>query len=125
MYSSLFSTVLAQSGRLAVNIPPFDVNSLPQPPGYAYNTLADLLATRNAFGPIAIIFFVAGALLLINIILAGFALMTSAGDPQGVGAAKQRLTNSVIGLVLVFTAYFIVQIVGLVLNLPGITNEFK
>lgn len=108
-------------------VPPFDINAIPQPAGSPYKTLGDLLSTQNGIGlitPVALIFFATGLFFLINILLAGFALMTSAGNPQGIEAARVRITNSIVGLLLVFTAYFIVQIVGTVLNLPGITGEF-
>lgn len=74
---------------------------------------------------IPIIFALAGILLLIYLLYGGFHLMTSAGDPKGVAEAKGKITNALIGFIVIFLAFWIVQIIGLVFNLPGITIIFK
>lgn len=63
------------------------------------------------------LFSIAGILVLIYLIFGGIQLMTSAGDPKAVESAKGKITNALIGFVIVFAAYWIVQIVGGVLGL--------
>ncbi len=41
-----------------------------------------------------------GVLVLLMILISGFQYMTSAGSPDAVKAAKSRLTNAIIGLIL-------------------------
>ena len=67
----------------------------------------------------------AGMLLLLYLLYGGFRLMTSGGDPKAVEAAKAKITTAVIGFVIIFAAYWIVQIVARVLGLQGITNIFQ
>ncbi len=70
------------------------------------------------------LFPLAGILLLLYLIFGGFSLMTSGGDPKAVQGAKSKITNALIGFVIVFVAYWIVQILGTVLGIEAITNIF-
>ncbi len=51
--------------------------------------------------------------------------MTSGGDPKAVQSAKSKITNALIGFVIVFAAYWIVQLIASILGLEAITNIFK
>lgn len=62
------------------------------------------------------VFAAAGIGLLLMIISSGFTLMTSAGDAKKMAAGQQRLTNAIIGFLLVFGAFWIVQILGVILG---------
>ena len=66
----------------------------------------------------------AGLILLLYLIMSGFQFMTSSGDPKAMEGAKQKLTNAVIGFVIVFGAYWLVQIVAGILGLENITSIF-
>ena len=70
------------------------------------------------------LFPLAGILLLLYLIFGGFSLMTSGGDPKAVQAAKSKITNALIGFIIVFTSYWLVQILGTVLGIEAITNIF-
>ncbi|KKR89644.1 MAG: protein of unknown function with transmembrane region [Microgenomates group bacterium GW2011_GWC1_41_20] len=65
------------------------------------------------------IFGAAGIALLIYLILGGFQIMTSRGDPKAMQAAQSKITNAVIGFIIVFLAFIIVQLLGQVLGLKG------
>ena len=52
-----------------------------------------------------------GAIFIVLIILGGFRWMTSGGNAQKIEAAKQTLTNAIIGLVIVLAAYAITAFV--------------
>lgn len=65
------------------------------------------------------IFAAAGIALLIYLVLGGLQLMTSRGDPKAAQAAQGKITNAVIGFVIVVFAFFIVQIFGQVFGLQG------
>lgn len=73
---------------------------------------------------IPIIFFIAGALLLVFITLGGISLMTAAGDPKKTAGAKEQITNGIIGFFVVFTAFWIVQILAIALGLPSVLSIF-
>lgn len=75
-------------------------------------------------GIINIIFFVAGVLFLLYLLSSGVSMMTSRGDPKALEAAKGKLTNAAIGFFIVFSAYWIVQIISLILGLDGFGGVF-
>jgi hypothetical protein len=57
---------------------------------------------------------VAGIIFFILIILAGFSVITSAGgdDPHAQEKAKAFLTQAVIGLIIIFGAFWILQLIN-------------
>ncbi|QLG69924.1 MAG: hypothetical protein CH104c_0693 [Candidatus Woesebacteria bacterium] len=71
------------------------------------------------------IFAVAGILLLIYLILGGFQYLTSAGDPKKAQEAQSKITQALIGFVIIFASYWIVQIVAAVLGLDKIRQTFQ
>jgi hypothetical protein len=71
-------------------------------------TIGDLVSTG-----LGIAFVVAGIILLVSFIIAGIGLISGAGDnnPEKLEKGKQALTSTVIGFVVVFTAYWIVKLI--------------
>jgi hypothetical protein len=70
------------------------------------------------------LFTLAGLLLLLYLIYAGFGLMTSAGDPKKIQEAKSKLTNSLVGFIIIFVSYWLVQIIGKMFGIEAIQNIF-
>ena len=66
----------------------------------------------------------AGLFLLLYLIFRGFQLMTSGGDPKKMQEAKGKITNALVGFIIVFIAYWLVQIIGSVLGLGKIGEIF-
>lgn len=83
------------------------------------------LANTNVGGIIDIlltyIFPAAGIAMLLYLIWGGFQIMLSGGNPKNIEDGKGKITNAIIGFVLVFAAYWIVQIVAIAL---GLTTTF-
>jgi len=65
------------------------------------------------------IFGAAGLALLVYLVLGGLQMMTSQGEPKAMQSAQAKITNALIGFVIVFFAFTIVQIVSEVLGLRG------
>lgn len=86
--------------------------------------IGDLFSGNGGLGLNTIVFFLAGFALLLYLVFGGFELMTSAGNPDKAAGGKAKITNALIGFAIVFAAYWIVQIVGTVLGLEGITQTF-
>jgi hypothetical protein len=61
---------------------------------------------------VRIIFLLSGIILFVMIIYAGF--LTISGGTKGQEQARQVVTSAVIGLIIVFSAYWIMQIIKLV-----------
>ena len=70
------------------------------------------------------VFAFAGIGLLLMIISAGFELMTSAGDAKKMESGKSRLTFAIVGFLVIFTAYWAVQLLGIAFGIESITNLF-
>ena len=89
----------------------------------SYFGRGDLLA----IGPLVSVFLrgaftIAGLILLFYFILGGIGMIGSAGksDPKAAEQAKQTLTSAVMGFVVVFTAYWIVKLLGTLFGIPDI-----
>ena len=67
-------------------------------------------------------FVIAGLILLFYFILGGIGMIGSAGqsDPKKAEEAKQMITSALIGFIVVFAAYWIVQLIGQLTGFTGI-----
>jgi hypothetical protein len=70
------------------------------------------------------VFIAAGLLLLFNLILGGFGVLSSGGNPKNIEAGKSRITYALIGFVVVFFAYWLIQIVAYATGLGSIFEIF-
>lgn len=68
---------------------------------------------------------IAGIILLLNLLWGGISLMLTRGDPKAIEAAKAKITTSLIGFIIVFVAYWIVQIAATILDLQTIKSIFR
>ena len=66
----------------------------------------------------------AGLGLLLMLISAGYTFLTSAGDAKKMESGKERLTYAIVGFIIVFGAYWLVQILGIMFG-TSITSGFK
>lgn len=57
------------------------------------------------------IFPAAGLVLLFMIIAGGFQLLTSAGNPESTAKGYKRILYAVIGFIVIFVSYWIIQII--------------
>lgn len=107
-------------GNLAIDIKDsfFGTSNVLSPANYEGKSGISALVTLF----LRISFVLAGLILLFYFILGGIALMSSAGksDPKATEQARATITSAVIGFVVVFTAYWIVQLIGKLLGIPGI-----
>lgn len=62
------------------------------------------------------IYVIAGLILLFMLIMGGLGLMTAAGDPKKVEASQGRITMALVGFLIIFISYFIVQLVEVMLG---------
>lgn len=70
------------------------------------------------------VFPIAGLALLLYLIYGGYHFMLSGGDPGRAQRAKAIMTNALLGFVIVFVAYWLVQIMGQVLGVGQIASIF-
>ena len=67
----------------------------------------------------------AGLLLLLYLIYGGISLMLSGGDPKAIQSARDKITGALVGFMIVFISYWLVQIVGKILGIEAISNIFR
>lgn len=65
---------------------------------------------------------VGGIILFIMIIFGGFSFITSSGDPRKTEAAKATITYAIIGIVVLASAFLIVQVISNFAGVPAILN---
>lgn len=63
------------------------------------------------------IYIVAGLSFFILLIFGAFAIITSAGDTKKAEGGKAAATNALLGFLLIFASYWIIQIVELITGL--------
>lgn len=61
---------------------------------------------------ITYLFLVAILATLVFIIWGGFQWMSSGGDPKTIDGARKKITFAVIGLIITFMAFFVLNIIG-------------
>ena len=72
---------------------------------------------KSVFG---IILSLAGGIALILIIVSGYKLMASQGNPEAVQGAREQLASAVVGLLFIIFSLVILQIIGVdILHIPG------
>lgn len=69
---------------------------------------------------IPFIYVLAGLALLLMLIVGGFQLMMSAGDPKGVESGKNKVMYALVGFLVIFLSYWLVQVLQIVFGLPKI-----
>ncbi len=66
------------------------------------------------------VFVLAGLLLFVYLLIGGFGLMMSGGDPKAMDAAKSKITSAVIGFVIIFVSFWLIQILQVIFGLTEI-----
>lgn len=88
-----------------------------------HTAFGDISTNPEAFvGKVfAILLSLSGGIALILIIISGYRLMTSQGNPEKVQAAREQLTSAIIGLLFIIFSLAILQIIGVdILRIPGL-----
>ncbi len=67
----------------------------------------------------------AGIGLLLMIISAGFTLLTSAGDAKKMEEGQHRLTYAVVGFLIIFVSFWLVQLLGIMFGIKEFSTIFK
>jgi heme O synthase-like polyprenyltransferase len=67
----------------------------------------------------------AGIVAFFLIILSGYKFMNSGGDPKAADSARKTLTYAVLGLLLVFLSFFIIETISTVTGTGCILNFYQ
>lgn len=93
------------------------------PGGYQINPPAGFEAEFTDIGSVLsavlpIVYLIAGLILFGAIIFSGFNLLVSGGDEKKTAEAKGCLSNAVIGFVIIFVSWWLVQILEIIFGIP-------
>lgn len=94
-----------------LNLPGGQTITGPLPAG-RFTNLASLIT--NA---LPILFSIAGVILLLYLLWGGFDYLTSMGDPKKAESGRGKITNAIIGFIIIFAAYWLVQLVDYIFKL--------
>lgn len=71
------------------------------------------------------IFGIAGIVLFFMLIWGGFSWMTAKGDPKATSAAREKITKALVGFAIIFTAYWLAQILGKMFGISQFQGVFQ
>lgn len=81
------------------------------------------LYTNNVISAVISLFFIVGIIYFFwHLIFAGYHLIGSDGDPKKLETAKNEMTYSVLGVIVIFSIFGIMKMVGTVLGIAGLEN---
>ena len=63
------------------------------------------------------VYVIAGLILLFHLISGGFQMMTGASEEKKITEAKSKITNALVGFLILFLSYWVVQIVEYILGI--------
>lgn len=59
-----------------------------------------------------------GLILFVYLLFGGFLIVTSSGNEHNMENGQKVITNAIIGLLVVFASYWIIQLIGIVTGIP-------
>jgi hypothetical protein len=79
--------------------------------------------TNSVLSAVVSLFFIVGIIYFFwHLIFAGYHLIGSDGDPKKFETAKNEITYSVLGLIVIFSIFAIMKFVGTVLGIQGLES---
>ncbi len=85
--------------------------------GSSLEPLSNLTAGGIISGAISLVLIVVALVFFFILIIGGLKWITSGGDEKKVAAARAQITNALIGLVIVFAAWAIMKLIGVVFGI--------
>jgi hypothetical protein len=95
------------------------LDSISQGIGLSFTSISGVINSAILY-----LFPIVGLVLLVYLIYGGFEVMTSAGDPKKIASGRLKITYSLLGFLIMFAAFWIVQLLAIALGLPDITDIF-
>ncbi len=111
----LFSSAITFAAPTPAAAGEVAVNPCPSGGGVGFNALCAFDASK--FGPfigsvVTLLFIIAVLIALGFLIWGGIKWITSGGDKSGVESARNHIVAAIVGLVIVFLAFFVINIVA-------------
>lgn len=110
--AALIAPVYAQGGNIQIK-PGSNSN---------FNPLTNLTAQGIISGAIGLVLLLVALVFFFILVTGGLKWVTSGGDEKKVGAARAQITNALIGLAIVFAAWAIMRLIGIVFGIDILGN---
>lgn len=81
-------------------------------PNFAGGDLGDIVSAIIPY-----VFAASGLIILVYFVIGGLEFLTSGGDPKKTESAKGKLTGAIVGFVIIFISFWLVQVIGRVLDI--------
>lgn len=85
--------------------------------GDDFSSLRDLTIPGVLSGAITLVLIIVAIVFFFILVLGGLKWVTSGGDEKKVAAARAQITNALIGLAIVFAAWAIMNLIGVLFNI--------
>ena len=88
-----------------------------------HTALGDIIASPQGFITrlFGIILSISGGIALLLIIISGYKILSSQGNPEALKGAREQLTAAIVGLLFIIFALVILEIIGVnILHIPGL-----
>lgn len=86
-------------------------------------SIADIFVVGNTV--VELILGLSGSVMLLMMVYGGFLFLTSSGNSSQIDKGKKAMLGAIIGVVIVFTAYTVVQFILGALGVPNVADVFK
>lgn len=110
MISSLAGVVSAQASSISLNAPP------------GFENLEAVSFEAVVEWAVAVVLVLAAVIFFFMLVIGGIRWITSGGDKGKTEAARNQITAALIGLVIVFASWAILQLINLIFGIDIITN---
>lgn len=87
-----------------------------------FTPLTNLTAQGIISGAIGLVLLLVALVFFFILVIGGLKWVTSGGDEKKVGAARAQITNALIGLAIVFAAWAIMKLIGIVFGIDILGN---
>ncbi len=87
------------------------------PPGGVINLRGNLTIGEILSNALRYVFVIAGLVLLFMLISGGFQMIVGAGDAKAKEGASKTITNAIVGFIILFVSYWLVQIIEIILGI--------
>ena len=94
-----------------------DKLQLKPPVGSDFSPLANITPASLISGAISLLLLVITLIFFFMFLWGGYRWITSEGDEKNVAAAKNHITNAAVGLFVIFCAWMILQIIGVIFGI--------
>lgn len=120
-HMTIFDKIKNKISLIAI-IPPVYAALEVKPQGEDFNTLTDVTAPNIISGAISLVLTISLIVFFFILVLGGFKWITSSGDEKKITTARAQITNALIGVILIFSVWGIINLIEAIFGISILTN---